>query len=159
MSKKTAARPDSKVKLRILKKEDIDSILKIEAQWNALAWSRASFEAELVHEFGITIVAESGSEVVGYASAWIVIDEVHITTIGVHEDHRGQGIGKKLMREILARGRDSGARCSTLEVRTSNESAIDMYKSLGYRPAGIRRRYYSNNREDALVMWLHELPS
>lgn len=159
MAKKTATRPNAPIRLRPIQSGDIDRILEIEAQWNALAWSRTSFEAEIAHEFGITVVAVSGDEVVGYASAWLVIDEIHITTIGVDKEFHGLKIGTRLMKELLVRGKESGAHCSTLEVRTSNEPAINLYKALGYKPAGIRKRYYSNNREDALVMWLHELPS
>ena len=98
-----------------------------------------------------------GGNVVGYAGAWIVADECHVTTIAVAPELRKQGLGRKLMVELLTRSREKGATCSTLEVRASNTPAIKMYEGLGFVSAGVRKAYYPNNREDAVIMWLNDL--
>jgi [ribosomal protein S18]-alanine N-acetyltransferase len=140
-----------------LAEEHIEHILEIESDSNGSPWSRKSFEQEIGHGPSEFIVAKSGGEVVGYAGAWIVADECHVTTIAVSPSLRRQGLGRKLMVELLVRCRDKGAVCSTLEVRAGNVAAIKMYEGLGFVSAGLRKAYYPNNREDALIMWLNDL--
>ena len=96
-------------------------------------------------------------EVVAYGGIWLVIDEAHVTTIAVAAPHRRQGIGEKLMVELLERGRTAGMVCSTLEVRAGNQPAITLYEKLGYHVAATRKGYYPDNKEDAVVMWLYDL--
>lgn len=140
-----------------LAEEHIDAIMKIEEASNASPWSRKSFEQEISHGPSEFVVARVDGEVAGYAGAWIVADECHVTTIAVHSDHRRKGLGRKLMEELLLRSRERGALCATLEVRAGNTAAIEMYKDLGFVPAGLRKAYYPNDREDALIMWLNDL--
>ena len=137
--------------------EHIDEILEIEGLSNGSPWSRKSFEQEIHHGPSEFIVAKVGGNVVGYAGAWIVADECHVTTIAVAPELRKQGLGRKLMVELLTRSREKGATCSTLEVRASNTPAIKMYEGLGFVSAGVRKAYYPNNREDAVIMWLNDL--
>ena len=95
--------------------------------------------------------------VVGYAGLWLMVDEAHITTVAVRRDFRGRGLGKVLMLAMMDLARDLGARMVTLEVRKSNAIAIKMYEELGFRQKGMRPRYYTDNGEDALIMWSEEL--
>jgi len=93
--------------------------------------------------------------VVGYAGLWIVLDEAHITNVAVHPDYRGAGYGRALMVELISRAAMLGAFKLSLEVRVSNGVARDLYKSLGFVDKGFRRKYYSDNGEDAIIMWLN----
>ena len=95
--------------------------------------------------------------VVGYAGLWLMVDEAHITTVAVRRAFRGRGLGKVLMLAMVDLARDLGARMVTLEVRKSNAVAIRMYEELGFRQKGVRSRYYTDNGEDALIMWSEEL--
>ena len=95
--------------------------------------------------------------VVGYAGLWLMVDEAHITTVAVRRAFRGRGLGKVLMLAMMGLARDLGARMVTLEVRKSNAIAIKMYEELGFRQKGVRPRYYTDNGEDALIMWSEEL--
>ena len=140
-----------------LAKEHIAPILKIEAESNASPWSERSFEQEIGHGPSEFIVAKSQGEIVGYAGGWIVADECHVTTIAVVPSMRRRGIGRSLMIDLLERSRQRGALCATLEVRASNIAAIRLYEGLGFVSAGLRKAYYPNNREDAVIMWLHGL--
>ena len=101
----------------------------------------------------------TGPSVVGYAGLWLMVDEAHITTVAVRRVFRGRGLGKVLMLAMLDLARNMGARSATLEVRQSNAIAIRMYAELGFRKKGVRRRYYTDNGEDALIMWSEELSS
>jgi [ribosomal protein S18]-alanine N-acetyltransferase len=91
--------------------------------------------------------------IVGYAGLWLMTDEAHITTIAVDPDFQGKGIGELLLVGLIDRARQIGARWLTLEVRVSNEVAQRLYEKYTFKEMGLRRRYYSDNGEDALVMW------
>ena len=95
--------------------------------------------------------------IVGFAGLWLMIDEAHITTIASHPDHRGRGVGELMLGALIDIGYEIGARHVTLEVRVSNHIAQNLYRKYGFRDAGIRRRYYSDNHEDALIMWTPEI--
>ncbi len=140
-----------------LTEDDLPHILAIEQEVNEAPWSEASFRHELSHPHGIFLVARGKGEVVGYAGCWVLVDEVHITTVAVSPDHQRQGIGQTLVLELLRQALDRGATCATLEVRAGNIGARALYNGLGFIDAAVRRGYYPNNREDAIVMWLHDL--
>jgi [ribosomal protein S18]-alanine N-acetyltransferase len=97
--------------------------------------------------------------IVGYAGIWVMTDEAHVTTIASHPDVRGQGIGEFLLVALIHRGTEVGARWMTLEVRASNAVAQGLYRKYTFKEMGVRRRYYSDNGEDALVMWTDALDS
>jgi ribosomal-protein-alanine acetyltransferase len=96
---------------------------------------------------------------VGFAGAWIVMDEAHVTTIGVHPEYRRHGIGERLFAALLEEARERGVRRATLEVRESNRGAQALYARFGFMPIARRRRYYSDTDEDAIVMWVENLQS
>lgn len=99
------------------------------------------------------------SSIVGFAGLWLMIDEGHVTTIAVHPDARGHGVGELMLHALINISYEIGARMVTLEVRVSNSIAQNLYRKYGFREAGIRRRYYSDNQEDALIMWTEEIES
>ncbi len=152
-----SAAPLATLRFERLQEKHIASILAIEAQTNTAPWSERSFRNELDHERGIFLAALLEGQVVGYAGIWMVVDEAHVTTIAVAPEHQRKGIGERLMTEVLIKSREAGMKCSTLEVRAGNEGAIQLYTKLGFLVAGKRKGYYPDNREDAVVMWLHQL--
>lgn len=139
-----------------LREEHLHAILELEKLSNAAPWSEKSFRGELTNPQAHYFVGYSGKEVVAFGGYWSVVDEAHVTTVAVHPEHRGNGYGKQIMLKLLDDARKTGLTCSTLEVRLSNSVAIALYESLGYVRCGVRKGYYPNNHEDAVVMWLHD---
>ena len=140
-----------------LAESHVPAILAIENAVNGSPWSERSFRNEIDHPHGLFRVALEGGEVVGYGAVWLVIDEVHVTNVAVAPAHQRQGIGRRLMVELLRAARETGVVCATLEVRAGNAPAIALYEDLGFETTAVRRGYYPDNKEDALVMWRHGL--
>ncbi|MGZ4135829.1 MAG: ribosomal protein S18-alanine N-acetyltransferase [Tumebacillaceae bacterium] len=138
--------------------EDLDRIMEIEHHSFTLPWSREAFVAELTqNHFAKYLVAIHEGVVVGYAGVWVILDEGHVTNIAIHPDARGKKLGEALMRELMATAIANGAERMTLEARVSNFVAIRMYEKLGFASAGIRKGYYTDNNEDAIIMWVEFL--
>ena len=143
-----------KIELQNMSFEDIDQVCEIENLSFATPWSRESFESELSkNSLAKYIVAKVDGKVAAYGGMWIVLDEAHITNIAVHPDYRGQKIGEKLVRAMLQTAKESGTAHITLEVRASNEVARNLYKKLDFKDSGIRKGYYADTGEDAVIMW------
>lgn len=140
-----------------LEKNHIPRILEIEQVTHTAPWSQKSFENELEHKYGVFLVGLVEGEIGAYGGVWILVDEAHVTNVVVRENLRGQGVGRKLMIELLGKARDKGAVCATLEVRASNLSAIHLYETLGFVQSTVRKKYYPDNKEDAVVMMLNDL--
>jgi ribosomal-protein-alanine N-acetyltransferase len=104
-------------------------------------------------------LVEELRSIVGYAGIWVMTDESHVTTIASHPDVRGRGVGELLLVALIHRSLEVGARWMTLEVRASNAIAQRLYRKYTFKEMGVRRRYYSDNGEDALVMWTDALDS
>jgi ribosomal-protein-alanine N-acetyltransferase len=102
-------------------------------------------------------VEEERRSIVGYAGIWVMTDEAHVTTIASHPDIRNRGVGELLLVAMIHRATEVGARWMTLEVRASNSVAQNLYRKYTFKEMGVRRRYYSDNGEDALVMWTDAL--
>ena len=102
---------------------------------------------------------EMARRVVGYAGLWLMVDEAHVTSIAVSPPYRGLGVGELLFLALVDLSREIGAQYMTLEVRVSNTLAQNLYRKYGFKEAGVRRRYYSDNNEDALIMWSDPLAS
>lgn len=98
-------------------------------------------------------VAPSPRSIVGYGGLWLTVDDAHITTIAVDPAYRGKGVGELLLNALIDHAFELGARQITLEVRVSNTVAQRLYLKYGFQPAGTRTRYYTDNGEDALIMW------
>ena len=140
--------------IRKMMLHDIDQVLEVEKLSFSTPWSKGTFEAELRENlFAYYFVIVQDETVVGYAGLWMILDEAHVTNIAVHPDFRGLNFGKKLVRELIIQAFKSGANRITLEVRVSNLVARKLYKDFGFYEAGIRKGYYSDNNEDAVVMW------
>jgi ribosomal-protein-alanine N-acetyltransferase len=135
----------------------IPAILEIERSVNAAPWSERSFRNELTHPNGVFLTVFNEGRIIGYGGFWMVVDEAHITTVAISSEWRRKGIGLRLMVELLRRAKKKGMACSTLEVRAGNDAAIKLYEKLGYVGSAKRKAYYPDNKEDALVMWLHNL--
>lgn len=141
---------------RLMEAKDIDQILRIEEECFATPWSRESFENELTeNKYALYMVLEQEDQVIGYCGSWLIIDEIHITNIAILPEHRGRKLGDALLRKVMEIARAEGAKRMTLEVRVSNHVAISLYRKLGFQDGGIRKRYYTDNYEDALVMWVN----
>ena len=107
----------------------------------------------------VTIAAPNQASIIGFAGLWLMVDEAHITTIAIHPDYRGKGLGELELVSLIDISNQIGAKWVTLEVRVSNYVAQNLYRKYGFREAGMRHRYYSDNQEDALIMWTEELSS
>jgi [ribosomal protein S18]-alanine N-acetyltransferase len=140
-----------------LQREHIPAILEIEHVTHSAPWSQRSFENELEHKYGIFLVGLVEGKIGAYGGCWVLVDEAHVTNVVVREDLRGQGIGKKLMVDLMEQAKTKGALCATLEVRKSNEAALHLYEGLGFHQATVRKNYYPDNQEDAVVMMLDDL--
>ena len=138
--------------------EDIPHVLEIERESFRTPWPTDAYMHELrENRLATYIVARVDDELVGYAGMWVILDEAHITTIAVAPRHRGQHIGERLLIGLIDAALERGARWMTLEVRRSNDAAQALYKKYGFREIGTRKGYYSDNREDAIVMWTGNL--
>ncbi len=139
--------------------EDVDQVEQIERATFAVPWSRASLAREVTENVCARyLVARESGEILGYAGMWFVLDEAHVTNVAVRADARGQGIGEALMRALIRLAAENGMTWMTLECRRSNKVAQNLYHKLGFTDVGYRKRYYEDNREDALVMALEHLP-
>lgn len=140
--------------VRKMEIEDIDAVLDIEKNSFSIPWTKNAFFMELKkNKLAKYCVVEVDGAVAGYGGMWLVLDEAHITNIAVHPKYRGMGVGKKIMDGLVGEGLRINIKRMTLEVRTSNLTAQGLYKNLGFMLCGIRPGYYTDNDEDALIMW------
>ena len=147
-------------RIRRMTLNDLDAVAAIEAATFPTPWSRDSFRQELERNVAARyLVAEMDGQVIGYAGAWIILDESHITNIAIEESRRGLGYGRALTTALMQYLSNLGAAYATLEVRRSNLRAQNLYKSLGFVELGVRKRYYEDNREDALIMVCDHMPA
>jgi len=158
MKKRQKAEPKSLV-FRAMTVDDIDTIVEIEREAFTAPWTAEAFHNELRQNmFAKYMVMERDGVIMGYGGMWLIVDEAHVTNIAVRERYRGQGFGKKLLAEMMRTAHWFGARRMTLEVRVSNERAQRLYRKFGFEPSGVRPGYYSDNAEDALIMWAELRP-
>ena len=136
-----------------MKSDDIDGVFEVEKNCFEDYWSKDSFKKELSNNLAKYLVAKVDGKVVGYVGIWFVVDEGHITNVAVHKYYRGQKIGDRLIDKLVQVCRENKIVSMTLEVRVSNIVAQNLYKKYGFKMAGIRKEYYSNNKEDAIIMW------
>ena len=149
----------SELKVRRMGLEDVDAVHAIEAATFPTPWNREDFVKEMTaNACARYLVAQEGGQTVGFAGAWIVLDEAHITNIAVRKDCRGRGIGRRLTEELMRYAANLGVVYATLEVRRSNEAAKKLYQSLGFEYVGVRKRYYVDNGEDALIYCCQRMP-
>lgn len=140
--------------IRGIKEEDIDDIVEIEKEAFSTPWSKESFITEIRDNLlAKYLVAEIDERVVGYGGIWLILNEGHVTNIAVRESHKGKGIGNMIVEGLICYCISQGIENMTLEVRKSNYIAQNLYKKYGFMEYGIRPKYYSDNNEDAIIMW------
>ncbi|MDX8363304.1 ribosomal protein S18-alanine N-acetyltransferase [Cytobacillus sp. IB215316] len=141
---------------RLMNVEDIENVLKVEEASFATPWSKDIFLSEINNnKYAHYIVAEENGLVIGYCGAWIIIDEAHITNVALLPEYRGRKLGEAMLKQLVDFAKALGAKTMTLEVRVSNIIAQSLYRKLGFNDGGIRKNYYTDNQEDALIMWVN----
>src|SRR5215212_6626512 len=147
------ARPPVRLTIEAMRLEDLDEVQRIEQASFSTPWPENAYRSELLtNRLASYLVARVDGRLVAYGGMWLMVDEAHITTFAVHPAWRRQRIGERLLLAFLDLARDRHAREATLEVRLSNLAARRLYEKYGFRPVGVRPRYYSDNNEDALIM-------
>jgi ribosomal-protein-alanine N-acetyltransferase len=141
------------LEIRLLDLSDLNAIEDIERRAYPTPWSRAMFASELAKPTSISLGAFEGELLVGYAVNSRYVDAWHVMNVAVDPDHQGRGIARQLLERLFEVTADDQRRGYTLEVRVSNGTAIHLYEQVGFEARGIRRGYYADNREDALIMW------
>lgn len=145
--------------IRRMTLSDVDAVHEIEVSTFPKPWSRDAFVQEMTkNACARYLVAEKNGKIIGFAGAWIVLDEAHVTNIAMEKSYRGQGIGKKLTATLMQYAANLGVVYMTLEVRKSNEVAQGLYKALGFEYVGVRKRYYEDNGEDAFLFCCQHMP-
>ena len=149
---------DLHVDLVVMRRRHLRGVLRIENQVYPRPWSLGLFLSELaLRTTRVYFVAKVGTTVVGYAGLMLTGSDGHITTIAVDPTWHRRGIGTRLLLAVSRAGITMGCTGLTLEVRMSNDAAQGMYRRFGYAPAGVRKNYYAESNEDALVMWAHDV--
>jgi [ribosomal protein S18]-alanine N-acetyltransferase len=145
------------IELRRLALDDLAGIEEIERRSYPTPWSRSMFAGELAKPSSICLGAfeadDEDGALVGYLIVSRYVDAWHVMNIAVDPVHRGRGVATMLLERLFELTADDARRGYTLEVRVSNRKAIDLYERLGFSARGVRRAYYTDNREDALIMW------
>jgi ribosomal-protein-alanine N-acetyltransferase len=153
----------TKFKLRRMRRSDIDQVHALEERIFPTPWTRKSYEFELERNpASEQWVIETWAEhdewiIVAYSVCWKLGGELHVANLAVAPKFRRRGLGRRLLHHVLARAAEKGIKSATLEVRSGNQAAQNLYAKFGFEVVGRRKRYYSNNREDALLMQLPHL--
>jgi [ribosomal protein S18]-alanine N-acetyltransferase len=151
------------LRFRRVERADLPDLLEIERAGFRHPWSEAQLAAELDHAWSVQLAAlEPGPDgrerMVGYLIVWVVHDELHVLNVATHPGHRRRGVARALLEQAATLGRSRACRIATLEVRRSNDPALALYRKIGYREVGLRRRYYVEEGEDAILMSLDLVP-
>jgi ribosomal-protein-alanine N-acetyltransferase len=138
-----------------MQESDLEKIIEIEQASFSSPWSPTAFISELRdNEYARYFCLEHEGEIIGYMGLWFILEEGHITNVAIAPGFRGKRRGEVLMRSVIQMMAKEGMERMTLEVRASNMPAQGLYQRLGFVKAGVRKGYYSDNREDAFIMWL-----
>lgn len=141
------------IHFRTLLPEDAEGVARVERESFPTPWSREDFWREASNDFACYIVALDDMEIIGFAGCWISFEEAQVTNIALTSAQRGRGLGKVLMAKLMRAAAERGVERMTLEVRPSNTSALRLYEGLGFAAIGVRKKYYQDNDEDAILMW------
>lgn len=136
--------------------KDIDEVLEISSLSFSIPWSKSSYIQELTNPVAKYFVAKIDNKVVGFIGTWMILDESHITNVAVHPNYRKQGIASILLKELLNYCKNQRCVAYTLEVRSGNIAARLLYEKYNFKQDGIRKGYYEDNKEDAIIMWLRD---
>lgn len=141
------------ITVRKMGKDDLGAVHAIEQASFITPWSYQSLKGELKNKLAYYSVAVVDSRIVGYAGMWSVLDESHITNVAVDAEYRRRGIGRAIMEHMVEAAKERGAVSMTLEVRAGNTAAQTLYFNMGFVRGGLRRGYYTDTNEDALILW------
>ena len=141
------------LEIRYAAEADVESIAMLEQVCFHTPWPIEFIYEDVCITKNTYLILQEDGKTIGYAGMWIILDEAHLNNICIHPDHRGGGKGKALLTALMQDAIDLGAESMTLEVRVSNAPAISLYEKTGFISAGIRRKYYQDNGEDACIMW------
>lgn len=145
----------NELEYRFMTMQDVGAVAELERMAFTTPWPHDAFVNELTNNPNARyVVVVHQNRIIAYCGMWIIIDEAHITNVAVHPLYRGKKIGLGLMIKMMNVARMFHAKSMTLEVRPSNTVARNMYTKLGFREHGVRKRYYSDNNEDAIIMWV-----
>lgn len=145
------------IHIREMTLEDIEQVYDLEKSIFSIPWSKNSFESSVKNKNTLFIVAEEEGEILGYLGMYIFSDEADISNVAVSKQYRRQHIAKQMMDDILLKAQAAGVKHVTLEVRETNVAAITLYENMGFVEAGIRKNYYEEPTENALIMWKQNL--
>jgi len=148
------------VLVRKMQKPDVDEVMEIEkVSFGTHHWSRQSFISEIKNTLGYYYSAfdQNTQKLIGYCGFWLICEEAHVTTIAVHPEFRKRYVGEILLQHLIDVGYERECKWFTLEVRASNFPAQNLYYKYGFKSLGLRRKYYQDNNEDALIMWTQNI--
>ena len=144
---------DTAISVRPMTLDDIPQVIALEARAMSEGWHPGAYEHELQHNGAARyIVEEREGAIVGFAGLWLQFDQAHVVTVAVDPVHQRLGLGSVLVRELLRIAEDEGMEDATLEVRDSNAAARALYRKFGFYEVGVRKKYYLDNHEDAVIM-------
>ncbi len=145
------------VAIQRMQNGDVERVAELDKQVFPTPWTVSAYYTEVHNPSAYYIVARCDDTIVGFAGMWVIMDEAHITTIGVDPDYQGRKIGERMLVHLLDEAIHRGARRATLEVRRHNLVAQNLYVKYGFQIVAVRKGYYSNNNEDAFVMWTNDM--
>ncbi|MFD1171232.1 ribosomal protein S18-alanine N-acetyltransferase [Oceanobacillus picturae] len=148
----------SEITIRKMEIADVDQVMEVERVSFTTPWTTDIFYQEIVdNQYAYYYVIEWNGRIVGYVGTWVVLEDAQVTNIAIMPELRGNKLGEKLFQYMLLQIKLIGATRLSLEVRESNISAQKLYRKFGLVPGGIRKNYYTDNQEDAIVMWVNIL--
>jgi [ribosomal protein S18]-alanine N-acetyltransferase len=150
------------LELKPLTSDDLNSVLEIDKACFGGLWTLCGYQREIDSPNSDLIgifSTQTSAKLLGIGCSWSILEEAHITLVAVHPQYQRQGFGQVLIYSLLVSAMRRGLERATLEVRASNQTAISLYQKFGFKTAGLRRRYYQDNDEDALILWLSGLQS
>jgi [ribosomal protein S18]-alanine N-acetyltransferase len=149
---------DAEMRIVPMRRRHLRAVVRIETQVYPRPWTHSLFVSELALRSSRSyVVARAGRDVVGYAGLMMSLTDGHVTTIAVDPAWHRRGVGMRLLLTLVREAIDRGALAMTLEVRLSNRGAQEMYKRFGFTAVGVRKGYYADIGEDALVMWAYDV--
>jgi ribosomal-protein-alanine N-acetyltransferase len=143
--------------IELMRTEDVDAVVELDKRCFPTPWSAGAYLTEVHNSSAYYVVARIDGRIVGYAGMWLIMDEAHVTTIGVDPAYRGYKIGERILVNLIDEAIKRHANRATLEVRKHNMVAQNLYLKYGFQVVAVRRGYYTNNNEDALVMWTNNM--
>ena len=146
------------VAIRAMRIDDIEYVSRLERRCYTLPWSSSAYVTEVGNANAYyTVATLPDGTIAGYAGMWVIMDELHMTTIAVDPSVRGLKIGERLLLDTIREGIRRGAERATLEVRERNTVAHNLYVKYGFEDVAVRKNYYSDNGENAIIMWANDL--